>query len=397
MAKTAKLGEHKYFPFHTSQDATPYLNEITAEKGAVGYIIFNELYRLILGGNNGYFVEFNKKALLELNRRCAGCNLQLNQIEDVLNSLLEIGAFDKDKYVEFNVLTSKELQMMHLDAGARRTENYIYKEHFLLNEDDLSNLKRKRDCVELGDKILFIDKKENQYADIKGINVDNKGINVSNYGINVDNNTINDNIFGQTRARTHTSILNNTKENNTKENKTFSDVIDNVDVTTATVAGLDFQIDNITYVLLSKNLIPSDNITVKEINKVILKLLEKNDREIMNEAVYSVIGTLMYAKEPIKDYRQYIKKAITNAINVINSRRLEEYKANEEDELDKILSDIENDINEFSPSSRLFNPNIAKQMYKINLDILSKYSDERALKLSDRLRELLNELEGDVK
>lgn len=336
MSKTAKLGEHKYFNFYTSQDATPFLNEITALKGAAGYIIFNELYRLILGGNYGYFVENNKQMVLELHRRCAGTNLKIDEINEVLQSLLDIGVFDNEIHSKLGILTSKELQMMHLDAGARRLENYIYKEHFLLNEDDLSNLKRRREAITFGDKILFIDKRENQNENdnILDKKVNNNEINVSNKEINDNIYSLTDNINEQTHARTHVSILNKTKENYTKENTSKVSVNDYSLVTDCVKSEskptYDFQIDEITYAFVSRGVIPSDSVSVMEINKVILFKVNRYGRDIVNSAAYSVMKTLKYAKD-IKDYRLYISKALKVAIDQVIDN-LEEQKQKEVEE-----------------------------------------------------------------
>ena len=143
MAKTAKLGEHRYLTIYTSQDRTPYLNRITEIKGAVGYMVYSELNRLILGGEFGYYAEATQQTLCEINRRCTGAGLKLKDIEDIIKELLAIGALDKEKYEKEGIYTNKELQLMHIEAGSRRIENYIYKKHFLLKKEDLEKIKKK--------------------------------------------------------------------------------------------------------------------------------------------------------------------------------------------------------------------------------------------------------------
>lgn len=377
MAKTAKLGEHKYFNFYTSQDATPFLNEITALKGAPGYIIFNELYRLILGGNNGYYVEYNKQTTLELHRRCAGANLKVDEINDILQALLDIGAFDSEIHSKLGVLTSKELQMMHLDAGARRLENYIYKEHFLLNDDDLCNLKRKRELITFGDKLLFIDKRENQTDNIYEQNVNNNEINVSNNEINVDNYELTDNIYEQTRAHTHVSKLNKTKENYTKENNPCSvGVNDNSSVTATTEKPFyDFNIDEITYAFAASGVIPTDSVTVMEINKVILFKVNRYGRDIVNSAAYSVMKTLKYAKN-IKDYRSYISKALKAAIDQtidkLEAQKLKE-ALNLEREDKEVLAEVERLRQEYAAQQQ----NTMEEFERLRAEYIAKQKNKK--------------------
>jgi len=339
MAKTAKLGEHRYLTIYTSQDRTPFLNQITETKGAVGYMVFSELYRLILGGEFGYYADANQQTLREINRRCTGAGLTLKDVENIIKELLAIGALDKEQHDNNKIYTNKELQLMHIEAGSRRLENYIYKKHFLLKKDDIANIKKEKVLVKKDKKCIFIDKKllesgkneqtASQKPFKKDITESNNEINVNNYEENV--NIYEENVNISSRAKLNNTILNNTKENKIKQNKinsfgkSVSESNSDSNSMTAEPVNYDFTINNFVNSLLKRNLIPADYVTVKIITDAVDELESGiNNAQTLIKAEHSVMRTLLYAEEEIKDHVSYITKALANAIENQEDRENEE-------------------------------------------------------------------------
>lgn len=339
MAKTAKLGEHKYLTVYTSQDMTPFLNQITGKRGANGYMVFNELYRLILGGEYGYYIEATEQTILELVRRCTGSGMMYKDVESIIKELLAIGALDNTQYNTNKVYTNRELQTLHIEAGSRRVENYIYKKHFLLTKDDLLNLKNKRKFVKRDKKCIFIDKKASESTDNLEENPLNPLKNNDKCNICEDKSSILDNKCNiyedksdiSSRAKLKNTILNNTKENKIKqnENNSYGKSVSESNSVSNSMPGepvnYDFTINNFVNSLLKRNLIPVDYVTVKIITDAVDELeKDVNNAQILIKAEHSVMRTLLYAEEEIKDHVSYITKALVNAIENQEDRENEE-------------------------------------------------------------------------
>ena len=342
MAKTAKLGEHKYFTMYTSQDMTPFLNQITGIKGANGYLVYNELYRLILGGEYGYYVDANQQTLLEINRRCNGAGLTIKDIANIVNELLAIGALSKEQYEKNRIYTNKELQMMHIEAGSRRLENYIFSKHFLLKKEDILSIKKEKLLVKKDKKCIFIDKK--LIKDTKNIETEppkseKNTINVNNYNINDDilennvNNYTNNVSISSREIKLDKTRLNKNKQNEIKEECKLSDSKSDSDSksksTTAEPVDYDFSLNLFTSSLLNHQLIPTDYLTVRKINDTVNSIENKvNDDSLFHDAGYNVVRTMIFKKDSIYDYNSFIRTALEDNIAELIARK--EYEDEED-------------------------------------------------------------------
>lgn len=343
MAKTAKLGEHKYFTMYTSQDMTPFLNQITGIKGANGYLVYNELYRLILGGEYGYYVDANQQTLLEINRRCNGAGLTIKDIDNIVKELLAIGALSKEQYEKNKIYTNKEIQMMHIEAGSRRLENYIFSKHFLLKKDDILSIKKEKLLVKKDKKCIFIDKKlvkDTKNIEMEPSKSEKNTINVNNYNEN-DNilennvNNYNENVDNSSREiKLNYTKLNNTKQNEIKKesklSESKSDSNSKSKSATAEPVEYDFSLNFFTSSLLNRSLIPTDYVTVRKINDTANSIASRiNDNQLFHDAGYNVIRTMIFKKDPIYDYNSFIRIGLEDAIATLIAAN-EEYEDEED-------------------------------------------------------------------
>lgn len=90
----------------TNDDALDY---IEIEYGLAGYGLYMKMLNKIY--SNGYFYylgEMQKKVFSKKNR------IKISKLEEIINDCLEYGIFDKTLYTQYNILTSKDIQIQYL-------------------------------------------------------------------------------------------------------------------------------------------------------------------------------------------------------------------------------------------------------------------------------------------
>ncbi len=131
MARPTKTGLD-YFPLDVHLDDKVELLE--AEHGLEGFAIIIKLYQKIYA--NGYFIEWNEDTCMLFSR---GVNATITLVNDVVNTGLRRGLFDKKLYEKYGILTSKGIQDRFLTVckGARRKNVAFVNEYLLVVNAEL--------------------------------------------------------------------------------------------------------------------------------------------------------------------------------------------------------------------------------------------------------------------
>ena len=126
MARPAKQGID-YFPLDVDFDDK--IEMYLIEKEAVGLAVLITTWQLIYK-NEGYYINSGKDLFLLIKKKIS---VDLNEIEDCINSCLVRGIFDKDLHEKFGILTSKAIQKRFFDVINKKKE-VRYDTNFLLVE-----------------------------------------------------------------------------------------------------------------------------------------------------------------------------------------------------------------------------------------------------------------------
>ena len=142
MARPDKQGID-YFSLDTHMEDKIKL--IEAKYGMEGYGILIKLWQKIY--SQGYYIKWREEIKLLFSNEV---NVNKNRVNDVINSCLEWGIFNKNLYESYNILTSHGIQLRYMKATSRRKEVEMIKEFNLLKEKEINN------------NVNFVDLNENE-------------------------------------------------------------------------------------------------------------------------------------------------------------------------------------------------------------------------------------------
>ena len=147
----------EYFPVDVdmAQDDKIYMIEV--ECGLEGFGLLMKLLMKIY--KNSYYLNWNEKTAKIFAHKNS---VDVNVINNLIQSALENKVFNKEKYEQYNILTSTGIQKRYFKATIRRKDVEYSKEYILINVDKYNNL-----------------------IEVNGVNVD---INPKSGKVNVDNN-----------------------------------------------------------------------------------------------------------------------------------------------------------------------------------------------------------------
>ena len=130
-----------------------------AEFGLQGFGFIIKLFQKIYEAN-GYYYKWSEDEKLLFSKRV---NVDLNLINDYINSALKREIFCQNIYEKYNILTSKGIQKRFLEASKRRKRIEIIKEYFLID------ITGNPDYTDLMSKVVYVRNNE----DNDNINVEN--------------------------------------------------------------------------------------------------------------------------------------------------------------------------------------------------------------------------------
>lgn len=115
-----------YFPLDTKMDDEIEL--IESEHGVKGFGVLIKIYQKIYASN--YWLNWDKKTVIMFSNRI---NVDINEVNDIINSCLEWGIFDKSIFDQYSVLTSTGIQKRYFEIIKRRKEVKVTKEILLVD------------------------------------------------------------------------------------------------------------------------------------------------------------------------------------------------------------------------------------------------------------------------
>lgn len=123
-----------FFPLDVHLDEKFDLLE--SEHGIVGFGTVIKLLQKIY--NEGYFIYYNKKLIYSVSK---WINVDINTIDDVINSAVEWEIFDEDMFFKYGVLTSRGIQKRYFQICFKRKEVKGFKEILLVDPMEFKNIK----------------------------------------------------------------------------------------------------------------------------------------------------------------------------------------------------------------------------------------------------------------
>lgn len=181
-----------YFPLDVDLDIK--LKLIKAEFGIQGFGIVIRLFQNIYG-ENGYYMEWSQDvALMFADEEKVGGNV----VSEVIDACLKRGIFSQEKYDQFSILTSEDIQSKYLEATSRRIDIKLKNEYVVLNEP----------------------KKQG-----KNINVDKNGVNANRNSVNDNRKCINKSKVNKSKLNTTTTIDGYKYTSKQQSSKSAADVV----------------------------------------------------------------------------------------------------------------------------------------------------------------------------
>jgi len=135
MARKIKQGLD-YFPHNCILDDD--LEYIIAEHHEIGYYVYFRLLEKIYH-DEGYYMLANKRNIILYANKI---NVDISIINVIINSCLDEGLFNKNLFINHNILTSSGIQDRYIEAVTRRKEVYFISDYLLLDIEDV-NIKLK--------------------------------------------------------------------------------------------------------------------------------------------------------------------------------------------------------------------------------------------------------------
>lgn len=144
MARPFKSGID-YFPLDVVMDDK--IKILEAEHGLIGFGIWVKLHQKVYSSN--YWIEWDKKAKIIFSNEI---NVDINKVNDVINSCIEWNIFDKKVFDKYSVLTSSGIQKRYFKICEKRLRLAVINEYMLV-------------------EVPIIDKQEIIIVDINSVNV----------------------------------------------------------------------------------------------------------------------------------------------------------------------------------------------------------------------------------
>lgn len=140
MARKHKIGID-YFSHDVDMLQDKKVKLLKAKFGLVGYAVYNRLLEEIYR-DKGYFLKIDEDFTLLF---CDESKIDYEKFIVILNECIDKELFNKEIFEEFNIITSKRIQINYMEATKRRSRVEFLKEYLLVNNKEISehyNLKK---------------------------------------------------------------------------------------------------------------------------------------------------------------------------------------------------------------------------------------------------------------
>lgn len=117
-----------YYPVKVNYWKDPKIRILRIEIDPLAPQVYLQLLAEIY--SNGYYLEWNKMNIYSI---VEDYNVQIEYLNKIIDVCTEIGLFDPELFNKYNILTSKKIQDVYLDALKHRRNIDLYNEYLLLN------------------------------------------------------------------------------------------------------------------------------------------------------------------------------------------------------------------------------------------------------------------------
>ena len=133
MARPTKKGL-EYFPLdcHMSDE----VNLIIADFGIEGYGVLISMFQSIYG-DKGYYTEWTTREQKLFSRKVG---LDNEIVIKIINECIEWGIFNKPKYEELSILTSRRIQEHYATSTYKRTNVEMYEKYLIIDISDKKHI-----------------------------------------------------------------------------------------------------------------------------------------------------------------------------------------------------------------------------------------------------------------
>lgn len=132
MARPTRQGID-YFPLDVELDDKTEMFLI--EKEAVGLAVLISVWQLIYK-NEGYYIKYNNDLCLLIKKRIS---VDINSINDCINSAVNRNIFDKELFSKEGILTSRAIQKRFFEAAKRKKQVLVYSNYLLIDINSYNN------------------------------------------------------------------------------------------------------------------------------------------------------------------------------------------------------------------------------------------------------------------
>lgn len=114
------------------------IDKLLCSKGWIGFSIYFWLCMKAYG-TEGYFYRWRYDDCASTARQM-GSGISASTVHETVDYCLQISLFDKGRFVEWGILTSKGIQRRYWCVLQKRRVKKVYREFWLLDDDECSGL-----------------------------------------------------------------------------------------------------------------------------------------------------------------------------------------------------------------------------------------------------------------
>lgn len=126
MARPIKVGLD-YFPMDCDMDQDVAVQYLEAQFGLTGFAVLVKLLMRIYR-DKGYYIEWNAREQFVF-ARAIGC--EPRTVDQIIEAAIGEGLFDRQRYEQYGILTSRGIQSRYLEAASRRLRVIMYTEYLV--------------------------------------------------------------------------------------------------------------------------------------------------------------------------------------------------------------------------------------------------------------------------
>lgn len=165
MARPIKEGLD-YFPIDVDMDYDDKVQVIEGLHGSAGFATIIKVLMKIY--SNGYFYQYGEQEQILLAKRIG---IDVNTLNNVISDCVKYGLFHEKLFNEFQLLTSRGIQIRYFNAVGKRKKGHVFKEYLLIPQSEMLEY-----CPNMILKTVIQDKTVQGDGVIHGKTIQDKGV-----------------------------------------------------------------------------------------------------------------------------------------------------------------------------------------------------------------------------